>query len=94
MTAGHYRAYGGQFWRLDTYITSSNIGFNVFSQGWSMVFPANQLSCLVNFEISCKWIIMVTTYHVGADEFWDIWEALVLEHSLDDFSVLRNAYFI
>ena len=33
----------------------------------------------------CKWIIVVTTYHLGADDFWNVWEASVLEHSLDVF---------
>ena len=39
----------------------------------------------------CKKIIVVTIYHLGADDFWDIWEALVLEHSLNVFLVLQKA---
>ena len=56
-----------------------------------MVFPADQLSCLVNAEMFCKRIIIVTTYHLGADDLWDIWEPSVLEHSLDFLPALRKA---
>ena len=34
---------------------------------------------------------MVTTYHLGADDLWDIWEPSVLEHSLDVLPALRKA---
>ena len=39
-----------------------------------------------------KRIIVVTTYHLGADNLWDIWEPLVLKHSFDVLPVLRKAY--
>ena len=39
-----------------------------------------------------KKIIVVTTYYLGADNLWDIWEPLVLEHFLDFLSVFRKAY--
>ena len=41
--------------------------------------------------MSCKRIIVVTTYHLGADDLWDIWESSVLELSLDIFPALRKA---
>ena len=56
-----------------------------------MVFLANQLSRLVNAEMPCKRIIVVTTYDLGTDGFWDIWESLVLEHSLDVLPAFRKA---
>ena len=34
---------------------------------------------------------MVTTYHLRADDLWDIWESLLLQHSLDIFAALRKA---
>ena len=34
---------------------------------------------------------MVITYHFGIDNFWDIWETLVLEHSFDVFPALQKA---
>ena len=37
-----------------------------------MVFPDDKLSCLVNAEMPFKRIIVVMTYHLGADDFWDI----------------------
>ena len=43
---------------------------------------------------------METTYHLGADDLWDIWEPSVLEHSLDFFPALwkasssQNFYFL
>ena len=44
--------------------------------------------------MSYKWVIVVTTYHLGMDDFWDVWEALVLEHFLDFFLVLwKTSYF-
>ena len=33
----------------------------------------------------------MTTYHLEADNFWDVWEFSILEHSLDVFSDLREA---
>ena len=34
---------------------------------------------------------MVTTYHLRADNLWNIWELLVLEHFLNVFPVLQKA---
>ena len=39
----------------------------------------------------CQKIIVVTTYHLGADNLWDVCEPLVLKHSLDILLVLREA---
>ena len=39
----------------------------------------------------CKRIIVVTTYHLEADDVWDIWEPLVLKHSLEFFLALWKA---
>ena len=39
----------------------------------------------------CKKIIQMTIYHLGTDDFWDVWEALVLKHSFNVFPVLRKA---
>ena len=54
------------------------------------MFPADQLSCFVNAEMRCKKIIVVTTYDLGTDDFWNVWEPLVLEHSLDVFLAFRK----
>ena len=35
-----------------------------------MVFPANQLSCLVNTKIAYKKIIVMMTYHLGIGKFY------------------------
>ena len=40
----------------------------------------------------CNRIIVVTTYHLGVDDLWDIWELLVLEHSLNVLPLLRKTY--
>ena len=34
---------------------------------------------------------MVTTYHLGADDFWEIWETLVLEHS---FNISSSIFYL
>ena len=39
----------------------------------------------------CKRIIVVTTYDLGTDDLWDVWEPLVLEHSLDVLPTFRKA---
>ena len=36
---------------------------------------------------------MVTTYQLGVNDFWDIWEALVLDHFLIVFSALQKKYY-
>ena len=33
---------------------------------------------------------MVTTYDLGTDDLWDVWEPLVSEHSLDVLPALRK----
>ena len=77
--------------RSQTNVTSSDIALDISSQTWLIVFPANQLSCLVNTKMPCKRIVVVTTYHHEADDCWDIWKPLVLEHSLDVFLALQKA---
>ena len=34
---------------------------------------------------------MMTTYHLGTDDLWNVYEFLVLEHSLDILPVLWKA---
>ena len=68
--------------------TSIAIAPDVSSQAQLIVFLTNQLSCFVNNKMPCKRIIVVTTYHLGMNNFWDVWEFLILEHSLDVFLVL------
>ena len=68
-----------------------DIALNVSSQTWPIVFPADQLSCLVNTKMSYKKIIVVTTYQLRADDLWNIYKPLVLEQSLDVFPVLQKA---
>ena len=40
----------------------------------------------------CKRIIVIITWHIKADEFWDVWDALLLKHSLNVFLALRKFY--
>ena len=68
-----------------------DIAFDVFFQARPIVFPAGQLSCLVNAKMPCKRIIVVTTYNLVADDFWDIWEPSILEHSFNFFPAFRKA---
>ena len=74
-----------------TNVTSSDIALDISSQARPIVFPTAQLSCLVNTKMSCKRIIMVTTYHLGTDDFWDVKESLILEYSFDVFPALLKA---
>ena len=71
-------------------IKSSDIGLDVPPQDWQIVFPADHLSCLVNTKMTCKKIIMITTYYLEANDLWDIWVPLILEYSFDIFPVLRK----
>ena len=75
-----------------TNVTSSDIAFDVSFQARPIIFLADQLSCLVNAKMSYKRMIVVMTYHLGTDGLWDIWEPLVLEHSLDILSALQKVY--
>ena len=69
------------FWG-QTYIAFSNIGLNIVVEDRLVIFFGHQLLCLVHFEMLYKRIIVVTTYHFGTNNFWDVWEASVLKHSL------------
>ena len=39
----------------------------------------------------CKKIIVVTIYDLGTDDLWDVWQSLVLEHSLNVLPAFRKA---
>ena len=79
------------FWSR-TNIASLDIALDVSSQAWPIVFLADQLLYLVNAKMSYKRIIVVTTYHLGVDNLWNIWESSILEHFLNIFPVLWKAY--
>ena len=74
-----------------TNVASLDIAFDVSSQARPIVFSADQLSCFVNAKMPYKRIIVVITYHLKADNLWDIWELSVLEHSLNILSILQKA---
>ena len=50
-------------------ITSSEIVLDIFFQARPIVFPTDQLSCLINAKIPCKRMIVLTIYHLGANDF-------------------------
>ena len=52
-----------------TNITSLDIALDVSFQAWLIVFPANQLSCLISTKMPYRKIIMITTYHFRTDDF-------------------------
>ena len=68
-----------------------DIAFNVSPQARPIIFLANQLSYLVNAKMPCKRVIVVATYDLVVDGFWDIWEPSVLKYSFDFFPVFRKA---
>ena len=76
--------------RSQASIASLDIALDVSLQARLKVFPADQLPSLVNAKMPCKKIIVVTTYQLGADDLWDIWESSVLEYSLDFLPALRK----
>ena len=76
--------------RSQANVKSSDIAFDVSPHARLIVFPADQLSCLVNPKMPCKRIIMVTNYDLGMHHLWDVWKPLVLEHSLNVFPALRK----
>ena len=74
-----------------TNVTSSDIGLDIFFQAWPIVFLADQLFCFVNLKMLYKRIIVMTTYHLGMNGFWDVWESLELKQSFDVFPALQKA---
>ena len=74
-----------------TNVISSNIVLSISSQVRPIVYPADQLSCLVNAEMPCKRVVVVMIYHFKVDDLWDIWKPSVLKHSLNVLLVLRKA---
>ena len=59
------------FWS-QTNIASFHIGFDVFPQTWLIVFLADKLFGFINFKITCKEVIMVSTDQLKTDDFWYI----------------------
>ena len=51
------------------YVAFSDIDFNVMAESWLVILLGNQLLCLVNFQMPYKWIVVVTIYHLGTDDF-------------------------
>ncbi len=53
-----------------------------------MVLSGYQFPSLLYAKVTCKEIIVMLAYQLWADDFQNVWKALVVEHLLDIFSAL------
>ncbi len=56
-------ALGGQ-----AHVASLDVGLDIGSEGWSVIFPGDQLSSLVDLEVACQWIVMQLANSFRSDD--------------------------
>ena len=61
------------------------MSLDVMAEGCLIIISGNQLLCPLSSKMSCRQIVVVTTYYLRTDDFWDILEASILKHSIDVF---------
>ena len=51
------------------YVTAFDIGLNVFSEAWLIVFPADEVFNFVDAKMSCQRVVMVSTDELCSNDF-------------------------
>ena len=69
--------------RGQTYIASPYIVVNVTAERWPIVLSGYELTCFLDTEMACQWIVMMPTNKLCPDDFRDIGEALVVQIPID-----------
>ena len=57
------------FW-AQIYIIAFNIGLNIFSKTWSIVFPTKKVLGFIDTKMSCQKLIVILTDKLYSDSFW------------------------
>ena len=73
-------------------IVAFNVGFNVSSQCRLVILSGNQFSGLINPEIACKRIVVMSINQLRLNNLRDVREVSILEHSHNIFSSFRKLY--
>ena len=69
--------------RGQTYIASPYIVLDVTAERWPVVFSGYELTCFLDAEVACQWIVVMPTNKLRPDDFRDIREALVVQNPID-----------
>ena len=73
-------------------ITVFNIDFNILAKYRPVVFSDNQLSSFVNSKIVYKRIVIVAIDQLRSNNFRNVKEVLILEHSFNIFLALKKIH--
>ena len=75
------------FWG-QAYIVSFHIVFDIMANHWLIVFLGYELTFFLNIKVACQQIVLMPTYKLYPDDFWDVGEALVVQNFIDIVSAL------
>ena len=51
------------------YITAFDIGFNIFSETWLLVFPANKVFGFINTDMFCQKVVVMSIDELCLNDF-------------------------
>lgn len=66
-------------------VIAYNVRLNITAKGLPIVFQDNQLSCFVNSEVTCLWIIIVLANQRSHNNFQHVRQALVAQYFIRVF---------
>ena len=53
------------------------------AEHWPVVFSGYELTYFLDIKVACQQIIVMPANKLCPDDFWDIGEALVMQHTVD-----------
>ena len=56
---------------------------NVTAERWLVIFPSYELICFLDTKAACQEIVVMPANKLDPDDFWDIKEALAVQHTID-----------
>ena len=71
-------------------IAAFDVGFNISTSRRPVIFPGNQLAGLVDSEMTCQRIVVMSTNQFRSNDLRNIGKAFILEHSLDIFPSFKK----
>ena len=69
--------------RGQAYIASPYIILDVTAERWPVVLLSYELTCFLDTKVICQRIVVMPTNKLCLDDFRDVREALVVQHTID-----------
>ena len=69
--------------RGQAYIASLYIVLDVTVERWPVVFSGYELTCFLDTKVACQRIVVMPANKLCPDDFWDVGEALMVQHAVN-----------